>query len=845
MRRPAVVAIPLFVLAFLLTADAPRVKVGRYEKKQAPSEWFFRQRSYPLGTIDPALRAASLEQARALKAATESAAIWVQRGPSNIGGRITTMTINRQNPSILYAGGADGGVLRSTDAGTTWTPLFDDQPSLSMGAIAVDPMDGTIIYAGTGESNTSGDSYDGVGMFKSVDGGDSWFPIGLEATRRIGKIVVHPTNTAVVYVAAIGPQFSATPDRGVYRSTDGGDTWSQVLFINDSTGVVDIAINPQNPNILLAAAWQRMRGPEGRRYVGGVHTAIYRTTDGGDTWTKLGGGLPGSSPILGRPAVAFAPSNPSIAYAAFADDPGYFAGVYRTTNGGNTWTRTNDGTLSGLYSNFGWYFGKVFVSPFNENVVFVFGVYLGKTTNGGASWVQQNTNHVDQHAMVFHPLDPSILYVGNDGGRAKSTSGGATWRAEPDQDLFISQFYAGAIDHLHPALSIGGTQDNGTIRTTTGAADDWTMVNGGDGFYAVVDYSNANYQYAESQYGAIVRTTNGWGTIFGATGGINASDRKNWSTPIIIDPNNPQVLYTGTQRVYRTTNRAQSWTPISPDLSDGPRPGFTAYATVTTIDAATTDSNTIIAGTDDANVWVTTNLGGTWTNVSAGLPDRWVTRVRFDPTDHNIAYVTFSGYRYDSPLPHIFRTTNLGAAWQDISGNLPEAPINVVLVDPAHPERLYVGTDVGCYYSPTSGGTWAAMGTGLPNVAVSDMQLHAPTRIARAFTHGRSMWQINLDDLVTGVADDRQTPSAFALHQNHPNPFNPATTITYTLTRPADVVLGVSDILGRPVATLADGPQRAGTHSVVFDASRLPTGVYLCRLQVGGTAQVRKMLYLR
>lgn len=852
MKRKVFLA-PLVILlcgaGFLSTSTTERM--GNTLKKEAPGDWFYRQRAYPQGFIDPALRKLSIEQARELQAtaAREGGANWVQRGPSNIGGRITTMAISQQNPNILYAGGADGGVLKSTNAGVNWTPLFDDQPSLSMGSIAVDPTNDNIVYVGTGEANSSGDSYDGFGMVKSTNGGATWFSSGLELTRHIGKVVIDPLNTNVIYVAAMGTLFSSNPDRGVYKSTDAGASWTRVLYINDSTGVVDVAINPQNPNILLAAAWQRMRGPQGRRYVGGVHTGIYRTTNGGVTWELLANGLPAPAANIGRPGVAIAPSNPLVAYVAYADDPGNFRGVYKTTNGGDSWTRTSDGSLSSLYSNFGWYFGKVFINPVNENNVYVFGVSIGKTTNGGSTWSVQSTTHADNHAMVFHPTDQSILYIGNDGGRAKSVNGSTSWTRETNQDLYITQFYAGYIDFLSPNNSIGGTQDNGTPRTTTGLHQDWVSINGGDGFYAAIDYTNSNNQWAESQYGAIRRTTNNWGTNLGATSGF--SGRTNWSTPIIIDPNNPLVLYTGSERVFRTVNGAVSWSPISPDLSGGPVPGFSNYATVTTIDVAKTDSAVIMAGTDDSRVWVTTNTGASWTNISATLPNRYVTRVRFDPTDHMIAYVTFSGYRYDSPLPHIFRTTNLGQTWQDISSNLPEAPINVVLVDPAHTNRLYVGTDVGCYFTTNTGASWHAMGTGLPNVAVSDMQLHGPTRIARAFTHGRSMWQINLDELVpTSVAETGDIPAGFELLQNYPNPFNPATAIPFRIDRDTRVVLRVFDATGHVVRTLVDEYVRAGSHSASWNGQNdggehIASGVYFARLEVADRFLVRKMALVR
>ena len=841
-----------FSLSFLLF---PREEIRSGDetgKKTMPSDWFYRQRAYPQGFIDPALRRASWEQATQLKALTKSqtTATWIAKGPSNIGGRITTMDISRQNPTTLYVGAADGGVLKSTNSGVNWTTLTDDQQSLSMGAIAVDPTNDNIVYAGTGEANSSTDSYDGIGVLKTTNGGATWSNIGLAEARHFGKIVIGPTNTNVVYAAAMGTLYTPNTVRGVYKSTDAGTTWTRVLFVNDTTGVVDIAVNPTNTGILLAASWQRRRGPQGRLFVGGPGTGIYRSTDAGTTWTLLSNGLPAPSATVGRPGVAIAPSNPSVAYVAYADDPGNFMGCYKTTNGGDSWTRTTDGALSSLYGGFGWYFGNVFVSPFDENRVYVHGVNLGKTTNGGASWTTQGTSHADNHAMAFHPTDPNLIFLGNDGGYCRSTNGGTSWFRETNQDLFISQFYAGYIDYLNPAVSIGGMQDNGTPRTTTGGLSNWSSINGGDGFYCSIDYTNSNYQYAESQNGGIVRTTNNWSSSSGGTSGIGSGDRKNWSTPIAMDPNNPTVLYTGTQYLYRTTNRAVSWTAISPDLTNGLVPGFTAYATITTIDASKPDSNRIIVGTDDANVWVTSNRGSSWTNVNAGLPNRWVTRVRFDPVDPNVAYVTCSGFRFDVPLPHVFRTTNLGASWQDISGNLPEAPVTVILVDPQYPNRLYVGTDVGCYFTTNLGTTWLPMGTGLPNAAVSDMQLHGPTRIARAFTHGRSAWEINLDQL-TSVDETNEQPIAFSLEQNYPNPFNPSTTIAYSLSSESNVHLAIYDATGRELRTLVNESVPAGKHTLTWngrnsEGAEVASGMYFYRIRINNERQeTRKMLLLK
>jgi hypothetical protein len=506
-------------------------------------------------------------------------------------------------------------------------------------------------------------------------------------------------------------------------------------------------------------------------------------------------------------------------YVSYADDPGNFAGVYKTTNGGDSWTRTNDAGLSDLHYNFGWYFGNVCVHPLDENTVYVLGVLLAISRNGGFG---------------------------------RSTDYGFNWSQPLNQDLFITQFYAGCINLQNPRASMGGTQDNGTIRTRTGNVHDWEMVNGGDGFHCVIDYTDTNYQYAEYQWGSIVRTTDSWRlTAYGATAGIDPADRHNWSTPIVIDPQNPRVLYTGTQRVYMTTDRAVTWKPISPDLSNGYLPRFGGYTTITTIDVAPLDSNTIMAGTDDANVWVSTNPGGQWTKISGTLPNRWVTQLRFDPSDRHTAYVTLSGYKVESKLPHVFRTTDLGASWQDISSNLPEAPVNVLFVDLLYPHQLYVGTDVGAFYTTNTGATWMTMGSGLPNSSINDMQIHSGSRIARAFTHGRSLWELNLDELViTAVPPDAQPHETFSISNNYPNPFNPSTTLEVSLSTQSDLTVTIYDLQGKVVRVLTYRQLGAGTHAVAWDGKTdtgvpIASGIYLCQARVGSEVQTRRIVLLR
>jgi photosystem II stability/assembly factor-like uncharacterized protein len=412
-------------------------------------------------------------------------------------------------------------------------------------------------------------------------------------------------------------------------------------------------------------------------------------------------------------------------------------GVYKTLNDGLTWTQVNDGALSNLYSSFGWYFGNIRVDPTDSDKVFAMGVPLYLSTNGGSSWFEvANSVHVDHHAMVIPPNDPQKVYLGNDGGVYLSTNGGFSYAHS--LNMPSTQFYAINIDRTNPQR----------MRTMTGALNDWQRIFGGDGFYCSIDYNDPNILYVEYQWGNLYKSTNNGAFWFDAMNGISGSDRRNWSTPVVMDPTRPNILYYGSYRLYRTIDGAGLWNAISNDLTNGPGPGNLTYGTITTIDPSASDSQVVYVGTDDANVWVTWNLGATWDNISSGLPNRWVTRVAVDPYDPSIAYVTQSGYKSDSYLPHIHRTTNYGLIWDDISGNLPQAPVSDVIIDPDLDSTLYVGTDVGVYVTSNLGQTWAPLGTGLSVPVIHDLAFHQGTRSLVAGTHGRSMFRYDLGNVV-------------------------------------------------------------------------------------------------
>lgn len=841
----AAIALCLLVLLPLVRGARPvgtPVGTAEHEPSREPNDWFWMQRAYPGVTLSQDALARGIAQAAAKEAggALMNRSTWTQAGPTNVGGRVTDIAVHPTNPDLAYAAMASGGIFVTQDGGTSWSPIFDQEAALPVGAVALDPSDPDVIYAGTGEANAASLSFFGLGVFKSVDAGGSWQSLGLEATRYIARIVVDPADGNRVYVAATGALFEPNPERGVYRSLNGGADWERVFALTDSTACTDLAINPQNPQVLYAAMWERMRGLTYRRS-GGPSSGLWRSEDGGDSWQELTVGLPSGSDV-GRIGVTVCASQPNVLYAIYADASAYFQGVYKSTDGGDTWTATNDGALSGMYSSYGWWFGNIRVDPSNPNNVIALGLYAYRSSTGGSSWSQTGSNmHVDHHALAFAPSSPGRAYEGNDGGLYRSNNGGSTWSKLYDQPT--SQFYAIAVDYQNPERLMGGTQDDGTLRTATGALDDWSDIYGGDGFYCLVDPTNSNVLYAESQYGYFGKSTNGGGSFSGATSGINSGDRTNWSTPVVMDPSDHQRLYYGTYRVYRSTNAAGSWTAISGDLTDGNHGG--GFGTITTLAVAPGDPDLILAGTDDGRVWLTANGGGAWQPVDATLPRRWVTRVAVDPSDTQVLYVTYSGLRWEE-TGHVFRSGDQGGSWQDVTGDLPQMPVNVIVVDPDQPSRVFVGTDVGAYTSLQPGGAWQVLATGLPRAPVLDLVLHQPTRTLVAGTHGRSMFRLALDDL-TAVAE--AAPTARLL-EAQPNPFNPQTTLRLAVETPTPVRVSIVDVQGRTLRVLLDERLPAGERTLRWDGRddaghALPSGVYLARLSQPAGDSARKLVLLR
>ncbi len=810
-----------------------------------PTDWMDRQRTFPNGGINTTYYLAAMHQARDLHASADrSTFIWEFAGPTNIGGRITDIEIPGELFSTVYVAAASGGILKTTNSGATWTNIFKDQATIPVGDIAIDKTNTNLIYAGTGEANSSSQSFRGDGIYKSTDGGATWQFSGLGLSAYIGRIVIDHSDSQRVFAAACGNLFTPDGNRGVYRTTNGGNTWERVLFVSDSTSAIDIVQHPTNPDILYAAMWERMRGLNYRRSFGET-SGIWKSTDGGDTWTELTTGLPQGSET-GRIGLAISPSSPSVLYAFY--DNQFEVAVYKTQNSGQNWTRTNDGSVQGMNSSFGWYFGQVRVHPENPDRVYLLGQIMFTTADGGNSWNETGYEmHVDHHALVFHPVT-GRMYEGNDGGLYFSDDDGNSW--DKINNLPLTQFYDIEIDYLNPDRLYGGTQDNNTVRTWTGQTGDWEAILGGDGFYSLVDYTNSNIIYAEYQYGELHKSTNG-GSWMNPINDYWSSDRVNWSAPVVMHPVNPQTLYFGTYRVWKTTNGGNSWTAVSGDLTNGD--DGSSYHTLTTLAVSSIEPDILLAGSDDSRVHLSTNGGSLWTDISSGLPERWITRVATDPFDVNTIYVTLSGFRWDEPIAHVYKSTDLGQTWQPISSGLPEIPVNAFVADPGEQGRYFIGTDAGVFMSENDGSTWQSMNQGLGNVPVTSMKIHPDANFLIVGTYGLSAYKFDLNQLNVGVNNNQLPEQTLSISTVYPNPFKSGNggvlniTIGCSVTGFADVTL--VDLMGREVRKYISVSLLQGLNTFMWDGKShdgkpVKTGTYLIKVESGTRKAFGKVLVI-
>lgn len=750
----------LSLLAFTFSFCSKSVSEKKKENPAEPYERFAEQRAYPDAAFD--LKAfESLLQEEQLNIASQkhfSSLNWVLEGPTNLGGRITCLAVSATNSNVVYAGTPGAGVYKTTNAGQSWQPLFDTQSSLYIGAISIDPNNSNVIYVGTGDPSIPFTVFVGDGLYKSSDGGLTWTNIGLSNSKIINKILINPNNSSEIYVSANGNPILEDSHRGVYKSSNGGLTWSQVLFIDNQTGVSDMVMNPNNPNEIYATSMTCIRNATVNiRYSN--NTRVYKTTNGGSTWSVMNNGLPNTK--VNRYSICMSKQNPSKLYVAVSDSNFSMEGVYVTTNGAGSFSSLGNNGISSNYSNFGWYFGELEVNPADDNEIYIGGIELHKSGDGGNNWNPnmppwwQYDVHADIHAIAF--VSPGVYYLGTDGGVYFTNDDGANY-IDAD-NIPNTQFYRVEYNPHQPAMHYGGAQDNGTTSGNQSALHNWQRIFGGDGFQPRFDPGDASLFYAETQNGGLMVSTDGGFNFNNHDNNIDFNDRRNWDMPYVLNKQNPDVQYTGTYRVYKNTGGPNSfWNPISGDLTDGVIYGE-RFHTISAIDNSDLSAQRIYVGTSDGNVWTSANDGSTWNTITTGLPDRYVTSVHASPNVSNNVYVTHSGYKYNSYIPHIHKSTNNGLTWTDISGDLPQAGINDVLIFPNDENLLFVATDIGVYYSINGGQNWLRLGSNMPLITVWDLVYNPSLKKLIAGTYAKSIQSIDISSLITGVKENASGPA--------------------------------------------------------------------------------------
>lgn len=705
-------------------------------------------------------------------------------GPAIMGGRIDDFAVVESDPATFYVATASGGVFKTINGGTTFAPVFDDQATSSIGDVTVAPSDPQVVWVGTGEPNNRQSSSWGNGVYRSTDGGASWTHAGLAETHHIGRIVVHPTNPEVAYVAALGRLWGPNPERGLYKTTDGGRTWALSKFVDADTGFVDVAIDPQSPDTVYAAAYQRRRTPFGYNG-GGPGSGIWKTTDGGRSWKKLGKGLPADGDV-GRIGLAVYRKEPRIVYALV--EHAKEQGIYRSEDRGETFVKMSDTNPRPSY------YSKLHVDPNNDLRVWVLGAPIYHSQDGGKTFKTDRGEkiHGDYHGMWIDPRDSDHMLVGTDGGIHVSRDAGRNW--DFVNTIPLAQFYEVTVDNRTPYRVCGGLQDNGSwcgpSRTFTRQGvtnEDWFRVGGGDGFFVRVDPSDPDTLYQESQDGNLGRVDLRTGERRNIRPEPPAGERYrfNWNSPVEISQHDPKVVYYGGNRLLRSTNRGDDWTPISPDLTRAEKrdeltifgkaakdflsrnDGVVHWGTITTFAESPLDPKVLWAGTDDGRLHVTRDLGQTWTELFApGVPKgTYVSRVEAGRAAAGTATVAFDGHRGNDFTPWVFRTDDFGRTWTRIFTSIPEgSTVSVVREHPANPGVLLCGTERGLWISFDRGATAVRMTGKLPMVPVDDLVFH-PAGDLVVGTHGRGVYVLDDASVLAKLAP---TPPALAAFEPRP-----------------------------------------------------------------------------
>ncbi|MCJ7627805.1 MAG: hypothetical protein MUO50_05385 [Longimicrobiales bacterium] len=845
-------------------------------------------------------------------------------GPTRQSGRFVDFAVPLQQPGTFYAATGSGHLWKTENHGLTFKALFENQSVYSIGDITVAPSNPDILYLGSGEANNSRSTYWGDGVYKSTDAGESWTNVGLPESHHIGRIVIHPSNPDIVYVAALGHLYSENPERGLYKSTDGGRSWDQVLapVVNGKTiGVVDVAMDPTNPNVLYAATFDKVRVPWSYD-LGGPGSRVYKTTDGGGNWDMLTNGLPQG--MLGRIGIDIYLRDPNIVYLTvenankegMSDEDRYQellshkssqgmidGEIYRSDDAGASWKKASPDDQS-IGGGPGYYYGQIIIDPNDPEVVHVLSAGSYGTRDGGQTWQNRPLGFGgDDHALWIDPENSAHMLLGYDHGLGVTWDAGENWY-HPD-NLSLAQFYSVGYDMSYPYRVAGGLQDNGShMAPSTKPSgrpirfEDWSSVGGGDGMYNEFETCTNRYLFNESQFGPLSRLD----LWTGERKSIRYSDpdlRFNWNAPILVSPHDCNVVFHAASKLLRSPNMGESWEVISGDLTKADPAtlingkggdGNIQYATISTIDESTLQAGLIWVGTDDGNVQVTQDGGQNWTMVNDNIPGNpgyWVSRVEASHHDLGTAYISYTGLRNDDFRAFVYKTTDFGATWTDISSNLPEEPVNVIREHQQNPNLLFVGTDFAVYASVDGGGSWTSMRNNMPSNPVYDLKIHPRENDLIVATHGRGLYiadisplaEVNLETLgqrsyffqpeskVRWIGADMMNTASDNFDGESEAAEIP---FYYWLQSGAGAPVTFTVYQGKVAVATAEGPAEAGLHKVSWDMNKqaapaappparpggqgfrggsrnppAPIGEYTVVMSVDGREMTRKVSILR
>ena len=714
---------------------------------------------------------------------------WQFLGPNNTSGRIVDIAVEypKGENYTIYAASASGGVWKTENEATSWTPVFDQDATSDIGDIAIAPSNNNIVWIGTGEANIFRSSMAGIGMYKSVDAGKTWAHMGLENTNTIARIIVHPKNPDIVYVAATGNEWTNNSERGIYKTTDGGKSWSKILYVDEKTGANDLVMDPKNPNVLYATTWQRIRlkWNDPRSDDDYTGSGIWKTTNGGKDWEQINTGIP-KPQHRGRIGIDICKTNPKVLYAfvdnyektgeVFVDQGDNYgapssgkikgATIYKSVDKGKTWTKTSGQTekmkeyMEGIGNTYGWVFGQIRVDPNNENTIYIMGLSLHVSYDSGKTFKRLPTKGGDHHGLWIDPYNSKYLINVNDHGINASYDGGKNWKSMRE-GLPLVQFYNVGYDMDTPFHVYGSIQDHGSRKGTVDLSRgrdeipsvDWQGAPGGEGSNHCIDPRDPNIVYSAGFYGSLSRTNIATGERKSIQPKVYPDEPKlrgQWLAKFILSPHNPDIIYHGMQYLFRSLDQGGTWERISPDLTsnDKSRMGDIPFQTIFSISESPLKYGLIYVGTDDGHVHVTKDGGKNWDKIESGIPkDRWVSRLVASKYDMGTVYMTQNGKRNDDFAVYVWKSTDFGKTWEDISSNIPYGPVNVIREDPRNPKILYVGTDVGAYVSKDEGKKWEVLGGNLPSTYVQDLIIHPRDNIIVVATHGRGMWALDANPI--------------------------------------------------------------------------------------------------